>query len=187
MITDEQIEEFDKIEGLTWYPWIGNNFDQQNSKLLLIGESHYADDGEGNFDEECFHSFLNDKWTTASYIQNFTKNNRILGKDTWSLYENIYRALFRTTNIDVEKFWSKVAFYNFIQRPMKSISERPSNSDYRDSFNIFINLVKKISVTHCIFLGNSSQKYFSTIIQPDKSIEIRSEKYEQIGRYWASQ
>jgi len=179
------IEEFDKIENLTWYPWIGNNFEMQNSKLLLIGESHYAEDPEDNSDKKCYNDFLNNKRTTIGFIEDLDVKDKILGGNTWRFYENTYRALFRTNYIDVKKFWSKVAFYNFIQRPMKSKDERPIVSDYTNSFIVFTNLIKKLNVTHCIFLGNSAQRHLYKIIQADKSLNIIEEEDEQIGKYWA--
>lgn len=47
-ILDYQLKE---IDGLQWYPFIGNEYFSISKKILVIGESHYAD-VEGSYDSE---------------------------------------------------------------------------------------------------------------------------------------
>ena len=39
-LTTKFDDEFKKITGLTWLPWVGKNFD--NCKILIVAESHYT-------------------------------------------------------------------------------------------------------------------------------------------------
>ncbi len=43
---DRQLDkEFDKVENLTWYPWVGKDYVNSERKILIIGESHYLNEG----------------------------------------------------------------------------------------------------------------------------------------------
>ena len=34
--------ELKKISGLTWLPWIGEQYENNEQRILLVGESHYT-------------------------------------------------------------------------------------------------------------------------------------------------
>lgn len=41
--------DFDQVPGLMWKPWVGRRFrdNDERKRLLIIGESHYAEGGPG--------------------------------------------------------------------------------------------------------------------------------------------
>lgn len=168
-------------EKLLWKPWVGENFSKRNNKLLLVGESHYTVDENGNHDPDCFNDFMTNDETTINVIK------RHLNGKNWNLFSNIYRALFKTSKIETNSFWSKIAFYNFIQRPMKTNKDRPSNDDFKKSYQPFFELISELDISHCIFLGNSSERHFDGELQKNSFLKMqkKSEK-EKIGRYWAT-
>lgn len=61
--------EFDKIENLTWYPWVGKDYKEGTRKILVIGDSHYSVDCEGCFDQECYDDFMSTKETSRNILE----------------------------------------------------------------------------------------------------------------------
>ncbi len=96
---NEQI--FDQVEGLTWYPWVGSNYDEH--KLLLVGESHYAQGENREEDLDCYNSFLADKNATISIVED------VFNGSDWNFFKNTHYALTGSDNVDREAFWRNVA------------------------------------------------------------------------------
>jgi len=180
--TNAYDELFDQINELAWYPWIGSNYNK--NRLLIVGESHYAQDENGNFDLECYNDFLTDKNTTINIME------RLLDGESWKMFQNTYNALLGTDNINKEAFWSNVAFYNFIQRPMQTIEDRPSKADSLCGWDVFYELLKVIKPSHCIFLGSGNSKYLYPVMKEKKGIIFSDNKstleqwHKKIGRCW---
>ncbi|MGI6477963.1 MAG: hypothetical protein ACOX0M_00805 [Salinivirgaceae bacterium] len=180
--TNAYNELFDQINELTWYPWIGSNYNE--NRLLIVGESHYAQDEDGNIDLECYNAFLKDKNLTIGIVELLMKGS------SWKFFQNTYHALLRTENINREAFWSNVAFYNFIQRPMKTTKDRPLKADYSRGWDVFYEVSKVIKPSHCIFLGSGSAQYLYPVMKEKKDIIFADTKctieqwHKQIGIYW---
>ena len=179
--TDAYNDLFDQISELKWYPWVGSNY--QENRLLLIGESHYAQGEDGNIDLDCYNDFLDDKNSTISIIE------RLIAGTKWNFFQNTYHALVGTENIDKEAFWSNVAFYNLIQRPMQTRDDRPSKSDYYTGWDVFYEVLKIVRPSHCVFLGSGSAKYMYPVMRGKKDIIFADNRctieqwHKQIGRY----
>jgi hypothetical protein len=165
-----------------WDPWIGKNFNQKNNRLLLIGESHYTTFQDGTFDEQCYLDFLSDRGSTINVIEDLLK-----GK-THKFYENTYRLFFGEQKFEKLKFWENVAFYNLVQKPMKTGKERPTMQDFKDSMTLLLILLHNFQTlpTHILFLGSSSQKHFKGSIANHDSCKILDHSTEKIGRFNAS-
>ena len=174
MKTNKHNELFDKVKGLQWYPWVGNNYD--DNKLLLIGESHYARNEIKKKD------FLNKNGTIGTIEDVFNGSS-------WNFFRNTHYALTGSDNVDKEALWSNVAFYNFIQRTMQTTKGRPTPNDYKDGWKVFFELLKIMKPTHCIFLGSSSAQYLWPLIEKNNDIvfiknKCRLEKKDRkIGRF----
>ena len=72
---------------------------------------------------------------------------------SWSFHKYLEKTFLDEANMNVEAFWNKVASYNFIQEPMKSIHEKPSHADYETAWKCFADVVKIIKPNICIFIG----------------------------------
>jgi hypothetical protein len=164
-----------------WNPWIGSKYENREFRLMLVGESHYSIDENGNFDSECYQNFLNNENTTIDIIRRLEKG------ENWRIFSNTYKALFGNEKYIINEFWSKVGFYNLIQRPMKLMSERPNQDDFKNYLKVAINMVDdfQIKPTHLIFLGNSSERYFNSLINENSKFTLLNDNKEKIGRYWA--
>ncbi len=164
-------------------PWIGAHYTTSSIKLLLIGESHYAVDKDGYYDENCEEKFEKDPTITIKVINEF-----LTGSASWRFFEN-------TTNLFTQKdaglkhyFWQKIAYYTLIQKPMHSATQRPSQEDFREYQKLIfppLESFKENIPTHVIFLGNSSERHFNSNLSEQKDFELAFQKDEKVGRYSA--
>lgn len=144
--------------GLSWLPWIGKDYPNSGTKVLLVGESHYASGSNfSNLEQMCAVD------STADY-ENFTREviwESIIQK-RWSspTFDNINRILVGSNNFPGRQLWNKIAFYNFVQRPMKTCNERPTRHDYDSGWRNFMDVIKIIEPSVCIFIGVSATNFF---------------------------
>lgn len=163
-VVDEVIDEsivsskfdtqFEIVEGLTWYPWVGTDYEKSNRRVLIVGESHYNYADTDELVQKYNAETVADKYRTRKVIQFYPI--RAYQKNV--TYENLHRILFSTTEIDREAFWKSVSFYNFIQRPMdysktKPSPERPSSVDIEIGWKVFKDVIQILQPTDCIFVG----------------------------------
>jgi len=168
------------LKNQLWKPWIGKNFNKQETKILLIGESHYSQDSNGNFDKECYEEFINDSETTQKIIQ------RLINGESWRIFDNTYKFLFNNRKINVTDFWEQFSFYNLIQRPMKTMKEKPSKTDFKQGIETSLEVINEMYTKpdYVIFLGNSGRHYLKNSINNNENYRLINEKTEKIGRYF---
>jgi len=81
-----------QISSLNWLPWIGENYDNQKIKLMIIGESHYA-----NGEQE-------QKYNNKQYTRIIHKETAVL-RNYYNIkvYANFHRAMFGNDTFDNKK------------------------------------------------------------------------------------
>lgn len=161
---DNQLRQ---INTLKWLPWIAEDFANTKIKLLVVGESHY----EGGKKEE---KYENKQYTRIIHKETAVERNYYNIK----VYPNFHRAMFGNDNFDAEKFWNKTAYYNFIQRPMFTNKDRPTEQDNKIGWETFVDLVTILKPDICIFLGTSSANSFNEIMQ-SKNIEHKKVRWRK--------
>ena len=121
--SDRQFDsQFDKVENLVHYPWIGCNYASAPKRVLIMGDSHYTVNDEGEFCPEEYDRCVTDKKYTRGII------NCAIEKGGWKFHTNLQKTFLDESDMDVEGFWNKIASYNFIQEPMKgNINKRGYN------------------------------------------------------------
>ena len=157
--------ELNNIPILSWLPWIGSEYFKNNNRLLIIGESQYAQ-GE----------------TAIAYKEDLTRvsgidftRNAVLQTQIQNHYkhpalDNLLKALFGNGSIDKEKLWKSIAFYNFVQRVMDYSSfdskktEQPTITDFDEGWKVFVEVVKILKPTDCIFIGVSAATPFERMM-----------------------
>lgn len=155
------------IAGLTWEPRIGENFKTStSSRILLIGESHYHDGAKDDV--------MNDLNFTKHVVNRALEGN--LKKTRF--YSNTELALIGSSNYTPKKFWENVAFYNFIQRPMKNAKDRPNEKDYQNAAGVFYHVMDELRPTVCIFLGMSAAKFIRAYSWENKKEEFNGWRFE---------
>ncbi|WP_099365428.1 hypothetical protein [Sphingobacterium sp. 1.A.4] len=143
------------MKNLARDPWLGEDFNNQPNRLMIIGESHYAVDKYGEFCQVAYDEFTQKRNSTQWIIESLIK-----GEKTWKVFDNLYRALYGTKDINIEKFWTKVGFYNFIQEPMKLKTERPSKQHFLHGFECLKSLIVNDEFATALFLGTSATQYY---------------------------
>lgn len=162
------------IPTLKWLPWIGEHyFDlEENSRILIIGESHYHNGTEKSIISHNSPTF------TRAIIQEMAIDRQYYKT---KFFPNLHLALFRNDNFDKNAFWNSVSFFNFIQRPMNTPKSRPEWQEYYTGWETFFAIVKILKPTTCIFIGlTSSNSLADAIRNTELSIDgINSE--DKIG------
>lgn len=150
VISDKQFDsQFDKVANLTHYPWIGSGYASAPKRVLIMGDSHYTIDGNTKeFCQEEYDRCISDKEYTRGII-----GCEIGTPGSWPFHKYLEKTFLDEANMNVEVFWTKVASYNFIQEPMKSIHEEPSHADYETAWKCFANVAQIIKPNICIFVG----------------------------------
>jgi hypothetical protein len=159
------------LNGLTWLPWIGKNFKNNKKRLLIVGESHYA---LGDNDKE-YQKRYKDATDNKTLTRECIYESPVCGEWRNNTFDNIHRVLLRSNDFDKELFWEQVAFYNFIQRLMDyRVKERPTWVDFYSSWKTFIELIKILKPTDCIFIGVSASNSYN------QAMEELGVKYEPV-------
>jgi len=181
MQTDIYNPLFDNINSLTWYPWIGSNYNiNTDAKFLLVGESHYIINENNKFNQSKYDSIIKNKKTTQLVVKDAINCNGL-----WKFFINTHKAFMGAESFSLTSFWSNVAFYNFIQRPMNNPKDRPNQANYVDGWHNYLEVIKVIKPTHCVFLGSSAADYFNKSFTNSNELIIESaHKHMRFGRFW---
>ena len=124
VISDKQFDvQFDEVANLKHYPWIGSGYASAPKRVLIMGDSHYTiDEKTKEFCQEERERCNSDKEYTREII------GCAIEKGGWNFHKNLQKT-FLYEDMKAHDFWSKIASYNFIQKPMESIHEEPSHAD----------------------------------------------------------
>lgn len=146
--------ELNSIPNLSWLPWIGSEYFKNNNRLIIIGESQYAQGETAIAYEEDLA-----KVTRIDFTRNAVLQTQIQNHYKHPALDNLLKALFGNGSIDKAKLWKNVAFYNFVQRIMDYSSfdgkktEQPTTADFDAGWKVFVEVVKILKPTDCIFIG----------------------------------
>ena len=183
LVNDRQ---FERIPGLTWYPWVGCKYFTAKRRVLIVAESHY---NTGKDVEQANERTKREKWNTRDIIQTYSIKNNGSG----NTYGNLFRCLFKTNEIKEdarESIWTNLAFYNFVQRPMNYNGkpwqkERPSDKDLQDGWKVFFEVIKILRPTDCIFVGVAAADKFNECAKDNKwnYIDVEWRKVDNIRNY----
>lgn len=156
-------EEFKSNTKLTWFPFVGKNYETSNPKWLIVGESHYLPTDE----EES--SYIHKEWTRefilkdgiriAPWYDNEVKNN---------LTREIEKTLFNKLD---SSCWNFLAYYNLIQRLLPNIAMRPTYGDIVEGLNTFTEVITILKPNKVVFCGVEAGKHFEFVLK-QKGIEV---------------
>ena len=162
-LCDNQYDSaFDKISGFYRYPWIGNKYVANNNRILILGDSHYAVDENGNESEAEVKRFKEDKNSTREIV-NCVINDVCSNESTWTMFRNLIATFTSYTPEEVKYLWSNIAFYNFIQEPMKKRDQEPSSKEEKEGWRCFCEVIDIIAPRFCIFIGKRRSQEINTI------------------------
>lgn len=132
--------DFESINELTWFPWVGSNYENK-PKLLLIGESHYYRDNQKILYEIDKNSTRNA--IEESAIEEYWKVNT---------YMNLNRLLSGNNTGNSKQVWLKVSYHNICQRILAK-DERPSYLDYIEGWKTLFKVMNILKPDVCISIG----------------------------------
>ena len=179
--------QFDKVKLLGRYPWIGRKYSETDCRILILGDSHYATDLNGEFSQKEYDNFCKDKNSTRAVV-NCVIKNVCEGDSTWKMFKNLIETFTSYTLNEVMDFWSKVAFYNFIQEPMKQINQVPSAKLRREGWECFSEVIDIIKPDFCLFIGIRSKNDIERIEELGGSYSIQNEESccNGVKPFWGS-
>jgi len=146
--------------GIRWMPFIGENYFNSPFKILLVGESHYANPNDSN---------------DLSNNPDFTKLMvKELGIEKMN-YNNI--KLFNRVNSLInynanDVVWQNICFYNFIQEVMPENIIRPTRENYINGWKSFIHVINALKPDLCIFIGTEAANSLETALNNNEEYNI---------------
>jgi hypothetical protein len=180
-------ERFSTIPNLTWFPWVGINFPQRSpdQRLLVVGESHYAWVATPEQLEQHRKVYFGKRDYTREVIAECAIRHE------WRnpTLDTIPKLLLGTSAVDLEKFWADTAFYNFIQTHLPYYNragshERPPWKDFVLGWAVFVEVIRAIRPSQCVFIGVSAAYCFNDCMRLQKIDAEDLRRTVRIGRTW---
>jgi len=139
---------------MNFEPFVGNIYEEQNFKILLLGESHhFGKDDMNDFQKEP----LKYKDVTKNVLGNFFDYKNGNSKfyhwmNTFTKFTNIFnnRPVLREQN---EEFWNKLLFYNYVQTPVDSARKSPTPAQFKNSHESFVKIIDELKPNLIIVWG----------------------------------
>jgi hypothetical protein len=156
--------KFDKIQGLQWYPYLGEDFKRAGQRIMVF--AHNIPVRPKIFDEKC--KEWSGKGTWADAIEEFayeearyTRAFRYFVKAATGLTENYGKDSRPEITIKVDEFLRRIAFINFIQELVKSEKQIAQAGPEQVERSKAVNreILNVLGVTHCICWGKSVYEY----------------------------
>jgi len=117
-------------------PWIGQNYQKADSKLLVLGMSTYnKDDPKKN----C--------------VKIMAKKVRDGNREIWARYWNRITDLLKNENEDVPNFWDRISFHNYIQEIMDEVKQKTPKEYWENAKEPFLEILSKLKPDLVIATG----------------------------------
>lgn len=157
-------------KGMSWLPWIGRDFCKSSRRILLVGESNYADGADAAKVAAKKIERQSENLYQREVIAEYPLVGREAGWETNTrrTFDNLHRALTGSALSDPEdiekraRFWNHVAYHNIVQRVLDYPSgDRPSFEDFCRGWRTLIPLIEVIRPVTCIFVGVQASDSFN--------------------------
>ncbi len=147
---DHQITKINEIKRL---PWIGNEYSNSKSKLLLLGESAYNWSPNDPTSLDRINEPMNLRKIHLHHAMDFSKKSKFV--------RNIEKAIFNSyspLNAEKNELWNSVVYHNLVTRVMKTVKKRPSQDDYYKGWETFAKLIDVIRPKQVLVYGLEIKK-----------------------------
>jgi hypothetical protein len=155
------------LNGVYFLPWIGSEFRERCTRLLLLGESHYGDEpATQRATIKCTQAYVDGLWRHKF----------------WTNIMQVVQGA-KYSEIDAALFWSRVALYNYIQTIVSpEAGVAPTEDMWRDAEPAFYLVLQYLDPTHILVLSKrlwtrlpiSSYRCQSSVVCDDFTMEIRN-------------
>lgn len=149
---------FEKLQALKWWPWVGRDFNNAKHKTLILGESTYIWEAKntGENERKAEEARIRERISRNDHLR-ILHQNHALNFDRPSKYvRNIERAIFQSqapSSADKDKLWASVVYHNLVLRPMPTLKDRPKETDYKNGWEVMLNLAVLLEIDQCIVYG----------------------------------
>lgn len=167
LIDDNLYNSLAGIKELKRFPWIGKNYLQ--NRILILGDSHYATNKEAEKEFE-------DPYSTIETIKAVIENG------PYSFYNGLYNLFNLGTQNEIEDFWSNIAFYNFVQKIMKDVHQKPSTAHRMEAWRCLAEVSKVLQPTFILFLGIRNWYGTHALEDTDTKCELEWDKTIKISK-----
>ncbi len=171
--------------GLCWFPWVGRDYSSQKIKILLVGESHYASKKQRTPTQQLCD--LDEVSADKHFTRAVVYESRICRwwQTTTLKYTNW--ALLGRDDFDGKLVWTKISYYNFVQRPMRTVEERPTWEELSGGWRVFIDVVRVLKPTICVFIGNSAANFFDEAMTTLNIPHSKVKRTEFVNSAWGKE
>lgn len=155
---DERFDaQFKSVKNLTWYPWVGRDYVSAPQKLLVVGESFRVKEA----DEEKQAKQVAENCQDTLLVRECLYETQVDKSWNARMYTNLFETLCdRGCVKENSDMLRRIAYYNFIQRPMDyRYRERPEDEDYQAAWPVFLDVIKILRPSVCLFTGVSMERY----------------------------
>ena len=125
-----------QFKNVLFTPYIGEKYQQgyQGKKVLVLGESHYSADEDGNasLDDPTFTNYIVQEF--INYQKGKREHNNWM--NTFTKFAKVFHNGDLSTN-EIVEFWERVAFYNYVQEPMAAPRQSPTTEQFTKSEKAF--------------------------------------------------
>ncbi|MDP4281258.1 MAG: hypothetical protein Q8867_03830 [Bacteroidota bacterium] len=153
MLVDKQNLKFDEQlmaigPSLRWLPWIGKNYFQ--IRLLIIGDSFYEDKDDNEW--------LHDKFAPRYLVNNQGLQSNLPQFANAKFFRKTEQTVLfqdKTTFKERDTFWTSIAFFNLVQRPLlsRNSSDRPKDQDFNLGWSVALEVAKILRPNLIVKLG----------------------------------
>ena len=161
-------EQLLRINNLHWLPWIGKNYSASQTKLMVLGESHYlcAGDSPDEYGIDFTRSFIGmhqNGEEGTNVIRNFEKT--LLNRD----YDE------ELSKKEMTAISDSFVYQVIIQRLLSASEERPDDSDFQAGWHIILETMKILKPNTVVSLG---VKAFDVLTNLEyEGLTIKKEKW----------
>lgn len=163
------------------YPWIGEQYQRQAVKILIVGESHYLKDGTSHHDEQAWYAGISTNaipgigWANTRKVVGNGVNERWLAhgkaKVMYRHIEDVLREAEGEREDQTSPF-HRIAYMNYFQRPAeklgKSITIKPRDRICSAAvLNAVIGIIEPKLVVFCSVLAWKTAKGDGVFKLPD--------------------
>lgn len=189
-------ENLKAIQGLTWLPWVGKNYDM--FRVMIIAESHYVNTDDQMQVEVKKMEYMTDPLSTRKVMAEYPLHGynagwiNHAGRRNNPTIDNISKVLCGSSLLDDKtqekrfELWSRVAFMNFIQRPMwyskTHGKERPVGEDRTNGWRATLDVIRVLEPNICIFAGLEASICFDRYMQANAVSASAMKVHKKIGR-----
>lgn len=145
---------FENRVALRWWPWVGSQYARSSVRTLVLGESIYA----WTKTSQEHQTFL-DRYAKPDALRITHINHALKFKRNSRYVRNIERAVLSASTPANDRklaFWSSVTYHNLVLEPLKSLSHRPSQAQFRSGWEEVLELAEPLAVKQILVYGVSS-------------------------------